>query len=73
MSLLRSAGGETQMKVYIKIMWIVLYIIGFTLLQPLFFSLLDMLPDFFILGVIFCLIDVFMYIFIPIKLARIKK
>ena len=61
------------MKAYIRILAIVMYIIGFTLLQPLCFSLLDMLPDSYVLGIIFVLIDVFLYVFIPVKIWRMNK
>jgi len=40
------------MKTYIKILLIVGYLIGFTLLLPFFFSMLDKLPDSYALGVI---------------------
>ena len=61
------------MKVYAKILYIVIYIIGLTLIQPLFFLGLDHLPDSYALGIVFVIIDIFLFVFVPIKIARIKQ
>jgi len=61
------------MKTYIRILFIVVYLIGFTLLLPFFFSMLDKLPDSYALGVIAVLIIVFLYCFIPYKIWKLKK
>jgi len=61
------------MKAHVKVLLIVLFLIVFTLLLPLIFSVVDLLPDSYALGVITGLMIVFIYIFIPYKIWKLKK
>jgi len=61
------------MKTHTKILLIVVFIIAFTLIQPYtILPLMDMLPDSYALGVLLVMVDVFLYIFVPIKIWKLK-
>jgi len=62
-----------KMKSYFRILLIVLYLVGFTLLLPFFFGIVDKLPDSYALGVIVVLLIVFLYCFVPYKIWKLKK
>lgn len=59
-------------RITIKILMIALFLIFFTFMQPICFSGLEMLPDSYAIGVIFVLIDSFIFFFIPYKIIRFK-
>ena len=62
-----------EMKAYLRILLIILYLLVFTLLLPFFFSIVDKLPDSYALGVIVVLPIVFLYCFVPYKIWKLKK
>ena len=67
-----------KIKWYVKLILTAVYLIGFSYMQYWFIAAMDyvvtngFIPDSYALGIIFLVIDVFLYVFVPYKIWKLK-